>query len=147
MAVLHDWAFVTARFLLATSACGTALTASELRINHLPQITKEAVSSLTDCHLFVLQDKYSKGKMTWQEFLLCLTNSACVICDNKGSESGWFSANFLALHILSASCACARLVEGWDNNSPALFISPSESRAQHQQKCQFQSENGRPQAG
>lgn len=54
MAVLHDWAFVTARVLPATSACGTVLHASEPGFNHLPQITKEAVSSPTDHPLLVL---------------------------------------------------------------------------------------------
>lgn len=35
MALLHDWAFVTAIVLPATSARDTALSASQLIINHL----------------------------------------------------------------------------------------------------------------
>lgn len=34
MALMHDWAFVTAIFLPATSARGTVLSASQLIINH-----------------------------------------------------------------------------------------------------------------
>lgn len=45
MALLHDWAFVTAIVLPATSARDTVLWASQLLINHLPRITKEAASS------------------------------------------------------------------------------------------------------
>lgn len=48
MALLHDWAFVTAIVLPATSAMDTALTASQLIINHLRVITKEAASSPSD---------------------------------------------------------------------------------------------------
>lgn len=43
MALLHDWAFVTAIVLPATSARGTVLSASQPTINHLPLITKKAV--------------------------------------------------------------------------------------------------------
>lgn len=52
MALLHDWAFVTAIVLPATSARGIAFSASQLIINHLGLITKEAASSPTDVHLF-----------------------------------------------------------------------------------------------
>lgn len=48
MALLHDWAFVTAIVLPATSARDTVLTASQLIINHLRLITKEAASSPAD---------------------------------------------------------------------------------------------------
>lgn len=48
MALLHDWAFVTAIVLPATSARDTALSASQLIINHLRLITKEAASSPSD---------------------------------------------------------------------------------------------------
>lgn len=48
MALLHDWAFVTAIVLPATSARGTVLSASQLIINHLRLITKEAASSPSD---------------------------------------------------------------------------------------------------
>lgn len=48
MALLHDWAFVTAIVLPATSARGTALPARQLIINHLRLITKAAASSPSD---------------------------------------------------------------------------------------------------
>lgn len=47
MALLHDWAFVTAIVLPATSARGAAFSASQLIINHLGLITKEAASRPT----------------------------------------------------------------------------------------------------
>lgn len=48
MALLHDWAFVTAIVLPATSARGTTFSASQLIINHLGLITKEVASTLSD---------------------------------------------------------------------------------------------------
>ena len=48
MALLHDWAFVTAIVLPATSARDTVLSASQLIINHLRRITKEAASGPSD---------------------------------------------------------------------------------------------------
>lgn len=39
LAVLHDWAFVTARVLPATSAPGTVHSTSQLGINHFPQLS------------------------------------------------------------------------------------------------------------
>lgn len=55
MAVLHDWAFVTAPVLAATSAaCGTVPSASQPKINHLAHRAKEALSSQAAGCLFVL---------------------------------------------------------------------------------------------
>lgn len=53
MAMLHDWAFVTARVLFATSAQGSVRSASEPGINQPPQITKEAAPRPADSPLFV----------------------------------------------------------------------------------------------
>lgn len=60
MALLHDWAFVTAIVLPATSAGGTALSASQLIINHLRLITKEAASSPSDWRLFFFRPAVKK---------------------------------------------------------------------------------------
>lgn len=48
MALLHDWAFVTAIVLPATSARDTALSASQLIINHLQLISKKEALSPSD---------------------------------------------------------------------------------------------------
>lgn len=44
MALLHDWAFVTAKVLPVTSAGSSVLSATRLVINHLWGVAKEAVS-------------------------------------------------------------------------------------------------------
>lgn len=55
MALLHDWAFVTAIVLPATSARGTVFSGSQPIINHLGLITQEAASSPTDLTFVCLQ--------------------------------------------------------------------------------------------